>query len=213
MLTRSHPSTVHLGSFALLSHCQGGTLLFQYTFSCHHHSLTCPLKYSKFSLNNSVSRMVSYCLYYKELHSRMCSPPKMCVCPPVSAFTVKTKADVLAHFRWLYARQSMKAFPCWNGHSPSILIAALALGTLMLLCQLCPGLLLVISDTCVTLLLPHRRSAARMGFVFPVSGPQGHLPVHLMLSRITASSNPSHLIISAANVPPFFDISLSLQCG
>lgn len=150
-------------------HCQGGTLLFQYTFFCHPHSLPCPLKYSKFSLNNSVPRMVSYCLYYKELHSRMCSPPKMCVSPPVSAFTVKTKADVLALFRWLYARRSMKAFPCWNRHSPSILIAALALGTLMPLCQLCPGLLLVISDTCVTLLLLHRRSTAGIGLVFPVS--------------------------------------------
>lgn len=63
----------------------------------------------------------------------------MCISPPVSAFTVKTKADVLAHFRWLCAREGMEAFPYWNGHYPSILIASLILATPVSLRRLCPG--------------------------------------------------------------------------
>lgn len=56
-------------------------------------------------------------------------PSQMCVSPPASAFSVKTKADVLAHFGWLYARGGMEEFPYWNGHLPLILIASLTLAT------------------------------------------------------------------------------------
>ena len=68
-------------------------------------------------------------------------PSQACISLPVSAFTVKTKADVLTHFGWLYARGGVEEIPDWNGPLPLIIDSFF--GTVpparCLLLQVCPA--------------------------------------------------------------------------
>lgn len=92
-------------------------LLFQYTFFCHLHGSFGLLDTVSFhqvmfpEWSCIVTRALQRAPLWNVLHSQMC------ISPPVSAFTVKTKADVLAHFGWLYARGGMEEFPTGTGIS------------------------------------------------------------------------------------------------
>lgn len=171
MVPTSHPSAMHEEWSALPPSCQEEpsviSVLFPATF------MAALLGYSKFSPSD-VPRVVCYC--YRALQRASLwnvLPSQMCISPPVLAFTVKTKADVLAHFGWLWARGGMEEFPTGTGishwfwpllwHWPPQCCASSA------------WLLLVILDTS---LIPHRRPAAETGLGFPVPWPQDHLPVH-----------------------------------
>lgn len=137
------------------------------------HGQICPLEDSKFSPNNDVPRMVLYCLYYKELHCGMCSPPKCAYLLQCQLLLWKWKQMFLPIWMGLCKRRH-GGIPILEWMSPIDFDSFFDTGHPRAHCTRSAQPQLMISGT--SRFWSH--AGAEMGLAFPVSWPQGHLSVH-----------------------------------
>lgn len=194
------------GDLPCRSVAERSPLSFQYTSSCHLHGSSGLLHTVHFHqvMCPEWSRIVTRALQRAPLWNVL--PSQMCISPPVSAFTGKTKADVLAHFGWLNARGGMEEFPTGTGICHWFWSLHRHWAPQCPLCQLClapAGDLGHFSD-------PTQEMCSRNGTWIScalTTGPSAS-SLSIFKNNNLLQSFPSHNICSKCS--PFFDVPNSL---